>query len=60
MVYKPIKKIERGKDGEIIINPGSTAANDDWIRAARLSKEGKIKEFEEMDNTQMYVDIEEE
>jgi len=41
-------------DGESRFNVASTASNDDWIRAARLLKEGKLSEFEKLDSEAMY------
>jgi hypothetical protein len=48
-----VKAIEI-KNGETVFNLASTEANDDWIRAARLLKEGKISEFEKNDAKPMY------
>jgi len=47
---KAIRKI----NGETVYNLASTAANDDWIRAGRLLKEGKLDELKAMDETSMY------
>ena len=43
--------------GEVTINPGATEAGDDWIRAARLLKEGKTEELEEMGQRRTHYDI---
>jgi hypothetical protein len=51
---RKVKTIEETKSGEIIINLASTAANDDWIRAARLLKTGRKKELGKMHKQQMY------
>ena len=51
---RKVKTIEKNDKGDIIINLASTAANDDWIRAARLIKQGKTKELDEMQKQQMY------
>lgn len=50
---KKVKAIEI-INGVTVFNLAASEANDDWIRAARLLKEGKIKEFEEMDAKPMY------
>ena len=50
---KKVKAIEI-KNGETVFNLASTEANDDWITAARLLKEGKISKFKEMDAKPMY------
>jgi hypothetical protein len=50
---KRVKTIEV-KDGETTFNLASTEANDDWIRAARMLKEGKLTELERMNKTPMY------
>ncbi|MFC2111194.1 hypothetical protein ACFLQ5_01945 [Bacteroidota bacterium] len=47
------------KDGETIINLCSTAASDDWIRAARLKKAGKLDELKKMEDTPMWRDDDE-
>lgn len=47
-------------NGGIIIDLATDAANDDWIRAARLLREGKKEELEKLENQQMYKEIEEE
>ena len=46
-------------DGKLQINLSATASNDDWIRAARLLKEGKQEEFDKLDNEQMVYFTEE-
>jgi len=50
---KSVKVIEI-INGETVFNLASSEAGDDWIRAGRLLQEGKIAEFEKMDNTPMY------
>ena len=50
---KRVKAIEI-INGETVFNLASTAANDDWIRAGRLFKEGKLDELKTMDETSMY------
>lgn len=63
---KPAEPFTRNKKGEIIsIDLAASAANDDWIRAARLAKRadaGDIeakKELDDLENTQMFVDEDE-
>ena len=51
---KRVKPIEKNKKGEIPFNLDSDAVNADWIRAARLLKEGKKEELNELLNTPMY------
>ena len=51
---RKVKTIEKNKKGEIVFNLASTAANDDWIRAARLEKQGKFKELDKMMKQKMY------
>ena len=50
---KKVKAIEI-INGVTVFNLAASEANDDWIRAARLLKEGKIRGFEEMDAKPMY------
>jgi hypothetical protein len=42
------------KNGELVFNLASTAANDDWIRSARLLKEGKTEELQKLNDEPMY------
>ena len=59
--YKKVEAIEYDEEGNPIFNLGASAANDDWIRAARLKREGKHKELKELEETPMvYVEIEDE
>ena len=55
---KRLKKVEleiRDKDGNVIgFNLAASAANDDWLRAARLLKEGKTEEFRKLDSEPMF------
>lgn len=53
-----IKKV-KGLE-EITINLSADAANADWIRASRLLKEGKKEDLDELENTQMYYESDEE
>lgn len=60
MKLKKVSPFIRNKKGEVIgFNISADAANDDWIRAARLRKEGKLEKLEELENTEMYQIIEE-
>jgi hypothetical protein len=56
---KKVVPITRDKEGNMIISLAATQGSDDWIRAGRLKAAGKIKEYNEMMNEQMYVDEEE-
>ena len=50
-----VEPIEYDSKGNIkCFNLGASAANDDWIRAARLKREGKEEEFKKMDETGMF------
>ncbi len=55
-----VKPVEWDKNGEPIFNLSADAANDDWIRAARLKRraeegdEEARKELERLENTPMY------
>jgi hypothetical protein len=51
---KKVKAIEI-RNRKKVYNLASTAANDDWIRAARLLKAGKMAEFKKMDETPMFI-----
>ena len=51
-----INTIETTPNGNVRIHLASTASNDDWMRAARLLRQKKRKEFEELDNTKMFYD----
>ncbi len=49
----PINAIEVKENGDVVINLGADAANDDWIRANRLRREGKLEELKELFNAPM-------
>ncbi len=52
---KKVEPIEYNKDGSIkVINLAADAGNADWIRTARLLKEGKTEEAKKLFNTPMY------
>ena len=57
---KKVEAIEYDEEGNPIFNLGASAANDDWIRAARLKKEGKLEELKKMEETPMYRIVDEE
>lgn len=59
--YKKVEAIEYDEEGNPTFNLGASAANDDWIRAARLKREGKHKELKELEETPMvYVELDDE
>ena len=45
---------------EVEFDVSSTAANDDWIRAARLNRRGHKNKLKAMEEEQMYVETDEE
>jgi len=49
-----VKTVEMDDQGEVTFNLASTAANNDWIRAARLKKWGKKKQLDKLNKLQMY------
>ena len=55
---KPVQPVE-WKNGEPHLNPGADGANVDWLRAARLKRQGKEKELKEKFDTPVY-DIDED
>ena len=42
-------------NGESVFNLASSLSNDDWLRAARLLRDGKTEEFKKMDSEPMYI-----
>jgi len=55
MEWEVLSPISR-EGGELLLQPGSSALNDDWLRAYRLQQEGdedSQQELEEMENTAM-------
>lgn len=55
MKLKKAKPIIRNKKGEIIgFNLASDEANHDWMRAARLLKQGRKAEVERLSKQPMY------
>lgn len=56
MKLKKVEPIIRNKSGEIIgFNLAADEANDDWIRSARLLKQGKKAEVERLSKRPMYT-----
>ena len=61
MKFKPAYITLQDEDGKIIMRVPLTAANDDWIRAARLKKKAEAgdkevaKKLKEMESTQMMM-----
>lgn len=51
--HKKVEAIEYDENGNPTFNLGASAANDDWIRAARLQKQGKLEELKKMEETPM-------
>jgi hypothetical protein len=59
--HKKVEAIEYDEEGNPIYNLGASAANDDWIRAARLKREGKLEELKKLEATPMvYVKLDDE
>ncbi len=54
MKLKKVKPIEINAKGEMVFNLAADTANADWLRAARLLKQGRIKEVEKLSKTPMY------
>ncbi|MCF8328019.1 MAG: hypothetical protein K9I29_06955 [Bacteroidales bacterium] len=52
--FEKVEPIEYDEEGNPIFNLAADAANDDWIRAARLKKQGKWKELKKLSETKMY------
>jgi len=59
LVMKPVNPIERKDDSTIEIHLAADAANDDWIRAARLLKAGKMDELKKLEDAQTFIEVEE-
>ena len=55
---KYLKPVQVDDNGDVNFNLATEAA-DDWIRAARLLKAGKLKEFEKMDNSPTHIEVDE-
>ncbi|MGM0566310.1 MAG: hypothetical protein ACQESX_06105 [Bacteroidota bacterium] len=59
--HKKVEAIEYDENDNPTFNLGASAANDDWIRAARLKREGKHKKLKEMEETPMvYIEPDKE
>jgi hypothetical protein len=50
----PIQEI----NGQLVIHNAPDAANDDWLRAARLKKEGKLDELAAFEAQKLYYWVE--
>jgi len=57
---KKVEAIEYDEESNPIFNLGASAANDDWIRAARLKREGKLEELKKKEESPMYRIVDEE
>ncbi len=53
LTIEKVKSVEYDEEGNPVFNLSDTQANDDWIRAARLQKKGKLKELRKMEETPM-------
>jgi len=66
MKFKPVKAIEKDKNGNLVFNLAADAANADWIRAARLARraeagdEEAAKELKRLQETPMVQIIEDD
>jgi len=66
MKFKPVKAIEKDKNGNLVFNLAADAANADWIRAARLAHraeagdEEAAKELKRLQETPMVQIIEDD
>jgi len=54
MKQKKVKAVEKTKSGEIVFNLYADEADADWIRSARLLKQGKKSEVERLSKKPMY------
>ena len=52
--FKAVEPIEYDEDGNPTFNLAADAASDDWIRAARLKKQGRWKELKKLSETKMH------
>jgi len=59
--FKRIRAVDTEKNGTLVLNLASTAADDDWIRAARLARKAEegdeeaAKELECLRETPMVI-----
>ena len=53
----PVKAIDE-INGQLVIHNAPDAANDDWLRAARLKKEGKLDELAALEDQPLYYFVE--
>lgn len=56
----PVNPVETTDEGKIRLNLAADELNDDWIRSARLLREGKKEEYAEKDGKSLYYDMEDE
>lgn len=54
MKLKKLQAVEKLKSGETVFNLAADEANHDWIRSARLLKQGKKAEVEKLSKRPMY------
>ena len=50
---KKVELFEKDKDGNITINVAATEASDNWLRAARLLREGNPESLAEYERMEM-------
>ncbi len=66
MKFKPVKAVDKDKNGNLVINLAANAADDDWLRAARLARraeagdEEAAKELKRLRETPMVQLVEDE
>ena len=58
-MQKEVKAVEI-IDGVLHIHPDASAATMDWLRSARLIKEGNTKEVEALDEIKTYINVPDE
>ncbi|MBA2882213.1 hypothetical protein HNR65_002554 [Desulfosalsimonas propionicica] len=46
MKFKLVKAVDKDENGNLVINLASNAADDDWLRAARLARRAKAGDEE--------------
>lgn len=56
-MFVPVNSIHIKEDGAVVFNLDSMESNVDWLRVARLLKQGEDKEVKEMDSNPMYREI---
>lgn len=66
MKFKPVKAVDKDKNGNLVINLAANAADDDWLRAARLARRAEAgdgeaaKELKRLRETPMVQVVEDE